>query len=159
MNGIKNSNPHHPQYSKHIFVHELVCDFMSKNCVSWSGNSPEENEDLSTFILGSWQTFLVVLSKEQPLTLSPNICHLITMAFIKAIRARLGDEKLNMKIITSLSETCLVLLQRWLTKCAGDSMSAFVHEVGLLLDDFSSCFDILHPRSRVAVLGKQNIFL
>lgn len=27
----QNSNPHHPQYSKHIFVHELVCDFMSKN--------------------------------------------------------------------------------------------------------------------------------
>jgi len=31
VNGIQNSNPHHPQYYKHIFVHELVCDFMPKN--------------------------------------------------------------------------------------------------------------------------------
>ena len=31
MKGIQISNPHYPQYDKHIFVHELVCDFMPKN--------------------------------------------------------------------------------------------------------------------------------
>ena len=34
LNGIQNSNPHDPQYSKHIFVHELVCDFMPKKLPS-----------------------------------------------------------------------------------------------------------------------------
>ena len=31
VNGIQTCNPNHPQFSKHIFVHEIVCDFMPKN--------------------------------------------------------------------------------------------------------------------------------
>ena len=114
-----------------------------------------KNEDVATFLLGSWKTFLIVLSKEQPFPLSPSICHLITDSFIKTIRVQLvAIEGINnIKIVISLSETCLVLMQRWLTKCSGDSMTAFVENVGAMLQEFASVYEMLHPRARVAVQG------
>ena len=137
------------------------CDFMVKNCSRCSSISDSSvlgqvdvTDDLSIFLLGSWKTFLIVVSKEQPLTLSPHVCHLIVMAFIKATRAQLvALEETNMKIVISLSETCLVLMQRWLTKCAGDSMSTFVQIVGKMLEEFASDYETLHPRARVAIQG------
>ena len=114
-----------------------------------------KNEDVATFLLGSWKTFLIVLSKEQPFPLSPSICHLITDSFIKTIRVQLvAIEGINnIKIVISLSETCLVLMQRWLTKCSGDSMTAFVENVGAMLQEFAGVYEMLHPRARVAVQG------
>ena len=137
------------------------CDFMVKNCSRCSssdtsvlGQAHVTTDDLAIFLLGSWKTFLIVVSKEQPLTLSPHVCHLIVMAFIEAIRGQLvALEETNMKIVISLSETCLVLIQRWLTKCAGESMSTFVQTVGKMLEEFAGDYESLHPRARVAIQG------
>ena len=131
------------------------CDFANADVTVLGKECIIKNEDVATFLLGSWKTFLIVLSKEQPFPLSPSICHLITNSFIKSIRAQLVaiQGMKNMKIVISLSETCLVLMQRWLTKCSGDSMTAFVENVGAMLQEFASVYDMLHPRARVAVQG------
>ena len=141
------------------------CDVMLDNCSNCESNadvtavdlpkdSITQNEDVATFLLGSWKTLLIVLSKEQPFPLSPAVCHRITDTFIKSIRTQLvAIEGINMKIVISLSETTLVLMQRWLTKCSGESMTAFMDNVGAMLQEFASVYEMLHPRARVAVQG------
>ena len=85
-------------------------------------SADENSPDLGTFLLASWKTLLIVLSKDQPISLSPGVCSKITDSLIKSIRAQLSSiEDLNMRMVISLSETCLILIQRWLTKSAGES--------------------------------------
>ena len=82
------------------------------------------------------------------------MCHKITESLIKSIRAQLTTiEDINMRMITSLSETCLILMQRWLTKCSGESMIEFVNKIGSMLDEFGVIYETLHPRARIAILG------
>ena len=117
-------------------------------------SADESSADLPIFLLASWKTLLIVLSKDQPITLSPGVCHKITDSLIKSIRAQLTSiEDLNMRMVISLSETCLILMQRWLTKCAGESMVEFMKKISTLLDEFAVCYEMLHPRARVAILG------
>ena len=69
---------------------------------------------IGTFLLSSWKTLLMVLSKDQPVSLSPGVCHKIIDSLIKSIRAQITSiEEINMRMMISLSETCLILMQRY----------------------------------------------
>lgn len=117
-----------------------------------SSMSPTSNKSSSMDLLGAWKTFLIVFSNDQPVTLTPNQCHLIASKFIQAIRDQLDHNELNLRIITSLSEVCLVLMQKWQTKCA-DNMETWVAKHAALLEHMSGKFDQLHPRSQSAILA------
>ncbi|TRY70692.1 hypothetical protein TCAL_16356 [Tigriopus californicus] len=117
-----------------------------------SATSPSANNSATMDLLGAWKTFLIVFSNDQPVTLTPSQCHLIASKFIQAIRAQLDHNELNLRIITSLSEVCLVLMQKWQTKCA-DNMEAWMAKHAALLEHMSGKFDQLHPRSQSAVLA------
>ena len=58
----------------------------------------------------------------------------------------------DLRVTTALSETCLVLMQRWQTKCA-EKMEPFILDQADLLAETSLVFENLNPRSRSAVLG------
>ena len=62
-------------------------------------------------------------------------------------------DAINTRMTISLAETCLILMQRWQTKCSGDSMVDFVQKIGLMLDEFATVCESLHPRARIALLG------
>ena len=62
-------------------------------------------------------------------------------------------DTINVRMTISLAETCLILIQRWQTKCSGDSMTEFVQNIGNLLDEFASMSECLHPRARIALLA------
>ncbi len=120
----------------------------------------EEKERVS--LLGAWKTFVVVLSRDQPVTISPSQCHLVSVQLVKAIRSSLASltspdaayNSKNLRVLTSLAELCLALMRRWQTKCAGDSMGAWCTEQGALLEDLANAFAALtHPRAIAAVLG------
>lgn len=129
----------------------------TKNMIFYMISDPSADDESSQdiFLLGSWKTLLMVLSKDQPIVLSPNVCHLITLSLMEAIRNQLTgiDSTPNIPMTTSLTETLLVLMQRWHTKAAGDSMAGFMTKMSLMLDEFSSCYEALHPRARVAMLA------
>ena len=42
---------------------------------------------------------------------------------------------------------------RWLTKSAGESITDFLVKISAMLDEFAVCYEVLHPRARIAVLG------
>eukprot|EP00095_Tigriopus_kingsejongensis_P005661 maker-scaffold209_size256900-snap-gene-1.27 protein:Tk05661 transcript:maker-scaffold209_size256900-snap-gene-1.27-mRNA-1 annotation:"nucleoporin nup188 homolog" len=113
---------------------------------------PVKTKSPNLDLLGAWKTFLIVFSNDQPVPLNPDHCHCIAAKFIQAIRDQLDYSEPNLRIITSLSEVCLVLVQRWLTKCA-DNMDDWIEEHALLLEQLSSKFDQLHPRSQAAILA------
>ena len=117
-------------------------------------SADEKSDDIGTFLLASWKTLLMVLSKDQPVSLSPGVCHKITDSLIKSIRAQMTSiEEINMRMLISLSETCLILMQRWLTKCSGDSITDFMDKIAAMLDEFAVCYEVLHPKARIAILG------
>ena len=53
---------------------------------------------------------------------------------------------------TALSETCLILMQRWQTKCA-EKMDSFILDQADLLSETSLGFENLNSRSRSAILA------
>ena len=55
-------------------------------------------------------------------------------------------------MITALSETCLILMQRWQTKCA-EKMDSFILDQADLLSETSLGFENLNSRSRSAILA------
>ena len=122
--------------------------------------SQTNQEDDSIFLLGSWKTLLVVLSKDQPIVVSPKQCHLIVNCLMKSIRHHLRSSTYGsvnkpssyLRVTTSLAETCLILMRRWQTKCA-DNMEVFCAEQGRLLEDVSKCQLALHPRFISAVVA------
>jgi hypothetical protein len=110
-------------------------------------------------LLSAWKCFLVVLSKDQPVSLSPVQCHVVASKLISTIRRLISSEGPdNTRVLTSLSEVCLVLMQRWQTKCA-DSMEAWCMDQAGLLEEAATGFDELHPRSRAAILAITNTAL
>jgi len=48
--------------------------------------SADQDSDLGIFLLSSWKTLLIVLSKEQPIVISPVVCHKIIDSLVEAIR-------------------------------------------------------------------------
>ena len=128
--------------------------------VSTCTSPKTSKEDDAIFLLGSWKTFLVVLSKDQPIVVNPKQCHLIVTCLVKSIRHHLGSNihgcvshpASYLRITTSLAETCLILMRRWQTKCA-DNMELFCNEQGKLLEDVSKCQLALHPRFISAVIA------
>ena len=122
--------------------------------------SKATKEEDAIFLLGSWKTFLVVLSRDQPIVVRPKQCHLIIDCLVKSIRHHLkssiydcvAESSSHLRITTSLAETCLILMRRWQTKCA-DNMETFCVEQGRLLDDVSRCQLALHPRFISAVIA------
>ena len=49
-----------------------------------------DQSESAAFLFGSWKAFLVVLSSDQPITVSPKTCQRITACLIKAIREQLN---------------------------------------------------------------------
>lgn len=113
-------------------------------------------------LLGAWKAFLIILSKDQPVTVVPSQCHVVAASLIRAIRLQLASSsdrsESAARVVTSMSEVCLVLMQRWQTKCA-DNMEEWCREQLLLLEELSVSFDELHPRSRSALLAIVNTAL
>ena len=104
--------------SQHL---ENWCDLMVTNCnnsnLDVSIISADEDSEMGTFLLAAWKTLLIVMSKEQPIALNPVICHKVVNSLIAAMRTQFASiDEVNMRIFISLSETCLILMQKWLTK-------------------------------------------
>ena len=132
-----------------------VSSIDESTCIS----SKTSKEDDAIFLLGSWKTFLVVLSKDQPIAVSPKQCNLIIDCLIKSIRHHIrsniygsASQPSYLRITTSLAETSLILMRRWQTKCA-DNMQTFCAEQGKLIEDVSKCQLALHPRFISAVIA------
>ena len=107
-------------------------------------------------LLGAWKTFLIVLAKDQPVNLSPKQCALLASKLLASIRNLIDGR--NQRAVTSISELCLILLQRWQTKCT-DNMTTWCKNQALLLDEFLLNFDDLNLRTKAAVLGIVNTAL
>ena len=115
-------------------------------------------DDIS--LLGSWKSFLIVLAKDQPVTLSPGQCHMIASNLISRLRELLKSDLVDKRhrSVTSISELCLVLIQKWQTKCS-DNMKAWCQNQALLLEDFSASFQSLNLRSQMAMIAIANTVL
>ena len=110
--------------------------------LAFQGPEDKEEEEVFSGLLGAWKGFLIILSRDQPVSINPGQCHMIASALIKAIRKQMsllsedcrgaGDAGSagvgpRLRIVTSMSELCLVLMQRWQTKCA-DNMEDWCKE-------------------------------
>ena len=67
------------------------CDLMvnsasNSSVLDESVASADQDSDLGIFLLSSWKTLLIVLSKEQPIVISPVVCHRIIDSLVEAIR-------------------------------------------------------------------------
>ena len=138
------------------------CELMKSSCedakvsadLDVSVLSSSEDDADSVFLLGSWKSFLVVLSKENPpIALSPKVCSRIMDSVLASLKIQMTSMEPHLQLTTSLSEIGLVLMQRWHTKCVGDSMEDWLSRMGSMLSEFSAVFDSLHPRSRLALLA------
>ena len=58
----------------------------------------------------------------------------------------------DLKVTTALSETCLLLMQRWQTKCV-EKMDSFVGDQAQVLAETSLVFENLNERSRCSILA------
>ena len=102
----------------------------------WSADSNSNNHHV---LLAAWKSFLVVLTKDQPVTVSPVQCHAVSSKLIRTVKrlvssTDLGDDgEDEARVLTSLAEFYLVLMQRWHTKCA-DSMEKWCGEQAELLE-------------------------
>jgi hypothetical protein len=56
---------------------------------SFFQDGDEVNE--SAFLLSSWKAFLIVLSRDQPIAVSPKTCQLVVASLIKAVRGQLSS--------------------------------------------------------------------
>ena len=70
------------------------CDLMvnsasNSSVLDESVASADQDSDLGIFLLSSWKTLLIVLSKEQPIVISPVVCHRIIDSLVEAIRGKL----------------------------------------------------------------------
>lgn len=90
-------------------------------------------------LFAAWKSFLVVLTKDQPVTMSPVQCHAVSSKLIYTVKRlvsstdRGDDDDDESRVLTSLAEFYLVLMQRWHTKCA-DSMEKWCGEQAELLE-------------------------
>ena len=102
----------------------------------WRADSNSNNHHV---LLAAWKSFLVVLTKDQPVTVSPVQCHAVSSKLIRTVKrlvssTDLGDDgEDEARVLTSLAEFYLVLMQRWHTKCA-DSMEKWCGEQAELLE-------------------------
>ena len=88
-------------------------------------------------ILAAWKNFLLVLTKDQPVTVSPVQCHTVSSKLIQTVKRLVSstdriDGNDEARVLTSLAEFYLVLMQRWHTKCA-ESMEKWCGEQAELL--------------------------
>ncbi len=117
---------------------------------------PKKKEE-SVSLLSAWKAFLVVLSKDQPVPISPQQCHQVSSGLVQVIEDHLSDLDSDPRVLTSLAEMCLMLMRRWQTKCAGADMRQWLTRVAALLRTFSSPssfpWEALPARARAAVLG------
>ena len=85
------------QHTSHLLFDEKNetiqnwCDLMvnsasNSSVLDESVASADQDSDLGIFLLSSWKTLLIVLSKEQPIVISPVVCHKIIDSLVEAIR-------------------------------------------------------------------------
>ena len=103
------------------------------------------NDTSPHVLLAAWKSFLVVLTKDQPVTVSPDQCHAVSSKLIRTIKRLVsptdhGDCDDEARVLTSLSEFYLILMQRWHTKCA-DSMEKWCVEQAELLEQVLYYYD------------------
>ena len=136
---------------------ELVVNQLPSSCsldvsvLSTSPSMPTNDDEEVIFLLGAWKTFLIVASKDMPVSITPTQCNLTVACLIKAIRKQLTAETPSPKITTGLSETCLVLMQKWQTKCAPKNMEGFCREQADMLSEMS--ISTLPFRAKAAILA------
>ena len=128
---------------------KMWCDAVLENAGGCDANANTAN-DASAFaklrgddshhvLLAAWKSFLVLLTKDQPVPLSPVQCHAVSSKLVQTVKRLVsstdrGDhEDDEARVLTSLAEFYLVLMQRWHTKCA-DSMEKWCGEQAELLE-------------------------
>ena len=73
----------------------------------------KDDRGLNANLLGAWKAFLIILTRDQPVTLSPVQCRMLSTGLIKGLRKQLKKEGgESAKVTTSLSEMSLVLMRR-----------------------------------------------
>ena len=109
--------------------------------------------DSKYFLLGSWKTFLIILCRDSPVTMSPTQCNLTASRLISGLRGQLGNTNRDLRITTNLSETALILMKQWQTKCADKSMDQWIQVQAKMLDETVYSYDHLHPRTKSSILA------
>lgn len=155
-----------------IKVLEKICDEKSSCLSDWCDGELVAQEELeavgrsdsttlphqssaeedSLFLLSSWRTFLLILSKDCPVVVSPAACRSTFQATTRRLLTSLEAEPPHTRLTILLAETGAVLIKRWQTKCA-DRMEIFCAEIALLMDKLSLKWGSLHPRARLALLS------
>ena len=117
---------------------------------TWLECDPDENVPL--FLLSSWRALLLVLSRDAPSSLSPAACRTVFTATTSKLSSCLALSPPPPRLTVLLAETAVVLTRRWKTKCT-DHMDTWCGDMCGLLEQLSSSWGSVHPRSRLAVLG------
>lgn len=164
-----------PQLSK---VLEKICDEQSSCISTWcqgitntkfqektlADDSEEEEEEgddedsedsankVEMFLISSWRIFLLVLSKDYPVSVCPAACRLTFMATVNKLIDILREEPPPIRLTVLLAETGTVLIKRWQTKCT-DNMEALCKHISGILEVLHCTWSSLHPRARLSILA------
>ena len=84
--------------SKYHF--EQLCS--NPGCSIFAFQDEMDQAESTAFLFSSWKAFLVVLSSDQPITVSPKTCQRITACLIKAIREQLNSKQPGVNFIPYL---------------------------------------------------------
>lgn len=115
-----------------------ICDEKSAALASWCavdtapevtlaadlGEEDEDDKNVPLFLLSSWRTFLLVLSKDSPSSLSPAACRTLFSATTSKLSSVLLEAAPAppARLTVLLAETSLVMARRWQTKCTDHSL-------------------------------------
>jgi len=111
-----------------------------------------EPQDTQLFLLSSWKIFLLVITKDHPVSFSPGACNLTFTVTIEKLMSVLKEEPPPVRLTLLLSETAAALSRRWQTKCT-NSMTKLCKDISSILETVCTGWSSIHPRSRVAVLS------
>lgn len=111
-----------------------------------------DSDNVPLFLLSSWRAFLLVLSKDSPVTVSPAACRAAFSATAKRLMSSLEQDPPPPRLTVLLAETASVLARRWQTKVT-DDMPAWCDDASGMLERLAQSWDSLHPRARLAILG------
>ncbi|CAB4058067.1 NUP188 [Lepeophtheirus salmonis] len=130
-------------------VLENFVDEKSNHLNKWNKQILEDND---AFLLGAWKTFLVILTKDQPISISPVQCHFVAKGLIEGVKMGLSTSPKGIRITTSLSEMTLILTQKWMTKCSGN-IDEWMKDHKQILEELDSSFDNIHVRTKSSILA------
>ena len=112
----------------------------------------EDDKNVPLFLLSSWRSFLLVLSKDSPSSLSPSTCRTIFSSTTSKLSSILLETSPPARLTVLLAETCLMMSRRWQTKVTCD-MTSWVTSMATMLARLTSSWSTTHPRARLAILA------